>query len=139
MKRCSYCKKNRRKFSFWKNISAKDGLQQVCIKCRKQFYKTKFKGKEKQYKDWYKSRQKQVDAFVYSKKDKPCMDCGIKYPHYVMDFDHVRGEKYMGISIMRTRRMSLEKLTEEIEKCDVVCANCHRIRTNKRNPSRFLK
>ena len=33
-----------------------------------------------------------------SLKDKPCADCGIKYPYYVMDFDHVRGDKKTAVS-----------------------------------------
>jgi hypothetical protein len=63
-------------------------------------------------------------------KDKPCSDCGVSYPSHVMDFDHVRGEKTFNIS--RALRVSKEKLLEEIEKCEVVCANCHRIRTYER-------
>lgn len=61
-------------------------------------------------------------------KSVPCKDCGQTYPPYVMDFDHVHGEKRFGISdaIM----LNLEDLLVEIEKCDVVCANCHRERTH---------
>lgn len=59
------------------------------------------------------------------------MDCGIKYPHYVMDFDH-RDRKLKLASINRMinfHSYSKDKILEEIEKCDLVCANCHRIRT----------
>lgn len=60
-------------------------------------------------------------------KDVPCLDCKQKFPSFVMDFDHVRGEKEFTISA----RLELpwERLQAEIDKCDVVCANCHRIRT----------
>jgi hypothetical protein len=47
-----------------------------------------------------------------------------------MDFDHVRGEKKFGIAICINRAWKL--LEAEITKCDVVCANCHRIRTRQR-------
>jgi hypothetical protein len=60
-------------------------------------------------------------------KDKPCKDCGVQYPPYVMDFDHVRGEKVKNVSSMRSQ--SLEAIVLEADKCDVVCANCHRART----------
>lgn len=66
--------------------------------------------------------------FVRSQKTGPCADCGIVYPHYVMDFDH-RGDKRRIISNMT--RYSLESIKAEIAKCDLVCANCHRIRTFK--------
>ena len=58
------------------------------------------------------------------------MDCGNSYPHYVMEFDHARGEKVANIPIILMG--SLDALFEELEKCDVVCANCHSIRTHRR-------
>ena len=64
-------------------------------------------------------------------KDKPCMDCGVKYPPYVMDFDHKK-DKLFNISGKVLGGMSFKKLLLEIEKCDLVCANCHRIRTYNR-------
>lgn len=70
--------------------------------------------------------RKRMAEFVRAEKDKPCMDCGAKYPHYVMDFDHVRGVKVDNISAML---VSPKKMAEEIAKCDLVCANCHRART----------
>lgn len=67
---------------------------------------------------------------VRSLKERPCMDCGIQYPHYVMDWDHRDPtQKVMGVSRMTTR-VPLEALLTEIEKCDLVCANCHRERTH---------
>lgn len=68
-------------------------------------------------------------------KDVPCADCGLKYPPYVMDFDHVRGVKSFNISA-KGRVCSMEKLMEEVSKCEIVCSNCHRIRTAKRTPLR---
>ena len=63
-------------------------------------------------------------------KERPCMDCGISYPYYVMDFDHVRGEKRFNVSSSYTS-YSWADIIDEIAKCDVVCSNCHRIRTAK--------
>lgn len=65
-------------------------------------------------------------------KSAPCMDCGQTFPPCCMDFDHVRGEKTRGVGNMIT--YNTKKFFEEISKCDLVCANCHRIRTqNRRN------
>ena len=50
----------------------------------------------------------------------------------VLEFDHVRGEKSGNISEMIASGHSIARLQTEIEKCDVVCANCHRIRTGDR-------
>lgn len=49
-----------------------------------------------------------------------------------MDFDHVSGEKIGCLATLADARYKLEKLKEEIAKCEIVCANCHRVRTWKR-------
>jgi hypothetical protein len=64
-------------------------------------------------------------------KDVPCQDCGRRYPAHVMDFDHVRGRKLGNVSLMKNYAGTV-KLVAEIAKCDVVCANCHRIRSHRR-------
>lgn len=60
------------------------------------------------------------------KESSPCMDCGVFYPGEVMDYDHVRGVKSFAVSALN--KCSLARVCEEIEKCDLVCSNCHRIR-----------
>ncbi len=71
-------------------------------------------------------------------KDVPCVDCGIKYPPHVMDFDHVRGVKVDDISRMVRVRVGERRLQAEINKCDVVCANCHRERSHQRSLAKRL-
>jgi hypothetical protein len=67
-------------------------------------------------------------------KDTPCADCGVQYPPYVMQFDHVHGKKSFTIG-RQSCVISRARLCAEIAKCDVVCANCHEERTYKRrNP-----
>jgi hypothetical protein len=68
---------------------------------------------------------------ILAAKDKGCTDCGRWYPPYVLDFDHVRGTKIDNISHARFLSAP-RKLREEIAKCEVVCANCHREREHKR-------
>ena len=68
--------------------------------------------------------------FIIKSKNKSCADCRKKYPAYVMDFDHLdRSAKTKDVSYMFTRNWSLDKIKLEVEKCEVVCSNCHRIRT----------
>jgi len=68
--------------------------------------------------------------FTAKTKNRPCIDCGVRYPYYVMDFDHKKGTvKVNDVAYMMTRNWSLKRIKEEILKCEVVCANCHRIRT----------
>ena len=73
--------------------------------------------------------RKRARDLIHKLKDIPCMDCGVEYPHYVMDFDH-RDPSTKFKTIARMVGYSLKRVQEEIDKCDVVCANCHRIRTH---------
>ena len=65
------------------------------------------------------------------KEKRPCMDCNQYYPSYVMDFDH-REDKALNVSNAPARGWSWERTLKEIDKCDLICANCHRIRTWQR-------
>lgn len=70
--------------------------------------------------------------FVDLVKSHPCMDCGQSFPPIAMDFDHVRGNKLRAISRM-INQASLSDICDEMKKCELVCSNCHRIRTHKRH------
>lgn len=69
---------------------------------------------------------------IHEAKDQPCRDCEVKYPFYVMQFDHVRGEKKFDIGSAIWGYVRMDDLLDEISKCEVVCANCHAIRTYTR-------
>ena len=71
-------------------------------------------------------------------KNKPCADCGITYPYYVMDFDHRENEiKEFGLNAVTQK--AINALKREIAKCDVVCANCHRERTYQRRLQKIME
>lgn len=69
-------------------------------------------------------------AYVSAHKEaRACVDCGVRYPAVVMDLDHRDpSTKVFGVSRM-VNTFGLEKIKAELLKCDVVCANCHRLRT----------
>lgn len=75
-----------------------------------------------------KVRMKKISDYIDAQKNAPCVDCGRSFPSICMDFDHLDG-KLWGISQMRNKGMSLAAIDAEIAKCELVCANCHRIRT----------
>ncbi len=77
---------------------------------------------------------KRRKGYIAMKKDLPCADCGVKYPPYVMQFDHVRGDKSFNIGSNTGKNFKV--LADEIAKCEVVCANCHAERTH--GPTRRL-
>jgi GNAT superfamily N-acetyltransferase len=64
------------------------------------------------------------------KEAYPCVDCDQYFKYWVMDFDHIKGEKTT--SLNKLQNCSIERIKREIAKCDLVCACCHRIRTWRR-------
>ena len=79
-----------------------------------------------------------ADYIRQLKSNSPCIDCKISYPYYVMDFDHVRGVKHKNVSELIST-LSKKKIDLEIAKCEIVCSNCHRIRTHMRKMSKMEK
>ena len=83
---------------------------------------------------WGKAGERR--AWQTATKSVPCTDCGVAYPPYVMQFDHVpnRGPKLFNISeAVRDGTWTVEQVKAEAEKCDIVCANCHAVRTHTRS------
>lgn len=75
-------------------------------------------------------RQSAKQKWLNERKNHPCADCGEKFPPECMDFDHVRGEKLFNVGQGAGRLWS--DILDEIAKCELVCANCHRVRTRQR-------
>jgi transposase len=79
-----------------------------------------------------RSRRSLIEKYITDyKQERGCQDCKEMYPHYMLEFDHLHSKEF-GISQYKKRTISLEKVKQEIDKCEVVCANCHRIRTHVR-------
>ena len=84
------------------------------------------------------AKNKERRAYLYTLKQRPCMDCGGSFHPECMDFDHRPGtvkEFDVGTSMHR----NWNRILGETEKCDVVCANCHRMRTVQRKRERRLR
>jgi hypothetical protein len=58
--------------------------------------------------------------------EHPCVDCGERDP-LVLEFDHLRDKSFVIAKGLRDH--SWQAVLDEIDKCAVVCANCHRRRT----------
>lgn len=67
--------------------------------------------------------------YIARVKNVPCADCQESYPPYVMDFDHRDPSTKVADIGYFLKLQSWKRLEEEISKCDIVCSNCHRIRT----------
>jgi hypothetical protein len=127
MKICTDCKLEK---SFDEFNKKGKGYQPKCRPCQKIWYKNYYTNSEKEKARLYENRDAQREVirdYIRKAKSVPCTDCGVSYPYYVMDFDHL-GDKEFNISRNRGYA-SLATVKKEIAKCEVVCANCHRIRT----------
>ena len=65
------------------------------------------------------------------KQSRNCADCKENYPYWMMDLDHLKDKKF-NLASYKNNTAKLETIILEIEKCEVVCANCHRNRTHLR-------
>lgn len=98
-------------------------------KLREEFAAVPTEDKNRSYSEW--QRQRRSDKLRELKR-WPCMDCGWVYPKEVMEFDHREPETKESEIGRMVFRASDSRLHAEIEKCDLVCANCHRVRTIRR-------
>lgn len=98
-------------------------------RCLKEGYKEKLRKQEN-------LRNKKVKDFLAEYKlNRGCKDCGYKEHHSSLEFDHISGKKERNVCFAK----SIGQAKKEIEKCEVVCSNCHRIRTYKRIYPEFDK
>jgi hypothetical protein len=136
MKPCSRCGKDKPLESYNKKRVNKDGsigYQPYCKECQKSWYSKYYHTDPAEKARLYnrnKTNRLALRDLVNKAKDKPCADCGVQYPYYVMQFDHLdRSQKSFTISTASRNGTTLARMVEEISKCDVVCANCHMERT----------
>lgn len=138
-KYCNKCGKDQPFSSFSSKNSTRDGKHSNCRTCQSSYTKSHYQRNKKSYaikaRRNSRKREHEVRMLIRSQKSKPCMDCGVSYPHYVMDFDHLEkgSKKFMlSVAVRDSFKWSNQDVLNEIAKCDLVCANCHRIRTWRR-------
>jgi hypothetical protein len=131
MRKCSKCQEEKPLDQFGKKD--KNRLQNYCKECNKircrEYYANNKDILKPQINLARKKRTNKIRDYIRDLKSKtPCTDCHKNYPYYVMDFDHQHSKKFL-ISQAPTHGMGLDLIKQEIDKCEIVCANCHRIRT----------
>ncbi len=70
-------------------------------------------------------------AMLNQIRDVPCADCGRRFPPCVMQFDH-RDAMTKANEVTRMLMRGRSAILAEVAKCDIVCTNCHRVRTYER-------
>lgn len=129
MRTCSICKS---KFNHYGQRSS------FCRECRKAYDRAYYAKKTREQRDkkniQQRNRIRRNKKFLSEYKlTRGCTDCGYNKNGYALDFDHLPESLKSGnLSTLAQRQHSIESLLKEIEKCDVVCCNCHRLRTLRR-------
>jgi len=127
MKRCNTCKKKKPLSEFNRKASKKDGLQGVCRECNRKSSKKYYASNKQKHKAYIKSKKAELLDLVNDIKAKSkCLLCP-EIHIATLDFHHRDpSTKEMEISKAVYAGWPKEKLLAEIEKCDVICSNCHR-------------
>lgn len=133
MQTCTKCSTPKTPLSFSQKTANR--RSSICKDCHRQYTKQHYIDNKQTYLISARATQKRfretARVIVRAAKDVPCADCRKKYHYCAMDFDHLHSKKF---NVSRLEKFtSLKKLKEEIAKCQVVCANCHRIRTHARS------
>jgi len=131
-KHCTRCKLVLPSSSFTARKDRPGQYQTMCIPCNRAYQKEHYRknradyiSKAASYKETIKDRIREI------KSSTPCVDCGNRYHFSQMDFDHL-DEDDKSFALSRSMDHSWRAIEQEMAKCDLLCANCHRLRTFKR-------
>jgi len=105
----------------------------ICRPCENEKSRRNYEAKRAERiakaKEWQAHQRALVRAFLWEHLlHHPCVDCGETDPR-VLEFDHMRGEKEFNIAGSWSDTYRLDRVAEEVAKCDMRCANCHRKKT----------
>lgn len=132
-KTCSKCKISKKKSEYNANVAKADGLQTYCKSCSSKTSKAYYSLRtpilieviNKRRLDRRIELQKFIAKYL---SENNCVDCG-ESDLRTLDFDHLR-DKIKNVSQLIKDGAAIETVSNEIAKCEVRCANCHRIKTS---------
>lgn len=128
MKICTRCKEDKELSQFGKSGTR---FSSWCKSCHSEYYRLNRDRHKKSMILWEKRRNKELRDIVINRMIDGCIDCGQKNI-LTLEFDHKDGKEKREHSIAKlmNSRCSPERLIQELDKCEVRCANCHRIKTS---------
>jgi hypothetical protein len=132
MKRCARCGQTKPLSEFHKNRRRRDGVQTYCKRCRAVIDHDRYerlRGTRVPTRTWERGR---AEWLLSLKTGRPCTDCGRLFPPQVLQWDHLPGAPKLGEISTGLRGRSRDDILDEIAKCELVCTNCHAIRTFQR-------
>jgi hypothetical protein len=132
MKRCARCGETKPLSEFHIHRGRRDGVQTYCKPCRAVIDHERYeriRGTRVPTRTWERGR---AEWLLNLKRGRPCADCGRLFPPQVLQWDHLPGVPKLGEISTGLRGRSRDEILDEIAKCELVCTNCHAIRTFQR-------
>lgn len=130
MKKCNACKIEKPFSEFHRRGS---GYQTECKSCKKIRDKKRWDDNPEYETRIRRVRRERLRDLVRELKKQPCTDCKRCFHPAAMDWDHL-SDKSLNLADAVRLGWSEARLLTEIAKCELVCSNCHRVRTyNRRN------
>jgi hypothetical protein len=130
-RRCGRCSQSKPIAEFAWHRKAKGQRDNYCRPCRAAYKQEHYAAHRQRYVANASRRKRALIAertafLIEFFRERPCVDCDETDP-LVLEFDHI-GQKNFSISV-GIRGHKWQSVLDEIERCEVVCANCHRRRT----------
>lgn len=136
MKTCTRCQEDKDLAEFSRKATAPDGMDPNCRACKAELnaaYRASHAYKDTRSYSDRKERYTSGKARLWELKSNPCTDCGGTFHPAAMQFDHLPGsEKLFHLTTSSFASRSMDAVLAEVAKCELVCANCHAIRTWQR-------
>ncbi len=124
MKECPKCKQTKSLEEFGNNKRTKDGKQRYCKICQAEFDHNHYLKDVDKHKTRRRKNQQTIAQWLREYKQKcSCKKCGEKR-WYVLEFHHI-DPKEKDFNISDLKRRSIKGMLKELEKCEVLCSNCH--------------
>ena len=128
MKRCNVCGEEKDFSQFHKRGN---GYQYLCKACRKEQASRYYRKTVIAHTESARAHNERRLVWARSLKEGSCTDCGGSFHPVAMQWDHVGTDKLANVSRL-AQRASKARVLAEIAKCELVCANCHAVRTHLR-------
>ena len=126
LRTCEKCKEEKPLIAFVKAKQCKYGRTHCCKDCNRHWRSPQYKEQRRPRAEKENEKNRERKKVLVDMFDNKCHDCGNTYPACVYDFHHIDSfQKDIKISLLR--RIN-DKLIAEINKCIMLCSNCHRIR-----------
>lgn len=125
---CRDCSTYKDSDQFYKKVTkgGRTYLNSRCKQCHNAYTKAHYAAEPATYKDRAATRKKGLRQWLRGMKSQlKCNRCGEDHPA-TLDFHHRYGPKSFSLAKVGTYGWGHDKIEEELDKCEVLCANCHR-------------